>query len=122
MYEEHVLEHFGNPYHKGPMPPGPLSVYSGKSVSVVCGDKVEIQACITNGFIDDIWWQGDGCCFSQAASSMFVKYADRKTVDEIKQFSEDDMLELFQAECPDARKGCVLVALHALRKLLENIE
>ena len=120
MYEEHVLKHFGKPYRKGPMPNSP-PVYSGKSTSDVCGDEVEIQASIANGIIDDIWWQGAGCCFSQAAASMLVQYADRKTVDEMKRFSDDDMFELFQEKCPNARRGCVLVALQALRNLMENV-
>ncbi len=118
MYEDHVLEHYKKPYHKGPLPAGPLPVYIGKSVSDVCGDRVEIQACIANGVIDDICWQGDGCCFSQAAASMLMQYLDQKTIAEIKQFTENDMFALFKAECPKIRRGCVLVAYHALQNVL----
>ena len=120
MYEEHVLEHFRNPYHKGSLPAASLPVYSGKSVSQVCGDEIEIHVSIRNGVIADICWQGDGCCFSQAAASMLTKYADGKPIDGMKRFDEERMLELFKAECPAARRGCVLVAFHALRKALQK--
>ena len=121
MYEDHVLEHYGNPYHKGAMPNSPTK-YSGKSISNICGDEVVIKANINNGMFDDIWWQGDGCCFSQAATSMLVKYAIGKTHKEMKLFDDEMMLKLFRAECPKTRRGCVLVALHAMKNLIENFE
>ena len=121
MYEDHVLEHFGDPYHKGPMPAGPLSVLCGRSVSSVCGDEVAIQACTHDGVIDDIWWQGEGCCFSQAAASMLVEYAHERTIVEMKEFTENEMLSLFQAECPKIRRGCVLVAWNALKEMLQEL-
>lgn len=120
MYEEHVLEHFRNPYHKSSLPPASLSVYSGKSVSEVCGDQIEIYVCIRQGVIKNICWQGEGCCFSQAAASMLAEYADGKTLDEMRQFDTERMFALFQVECPSARQGCVLVALHALRDVLHR--
>ncbi len=121
MYEKHVLEHFRKPYHKGSLPNSP-GVFSGRSVSEVCGDEVEIQASIRDGIIERICWQGEGCCFSLAAASMLVKYANGKSINEMKQFDDEGMFKLFQAECPPARRGCVLTAFHALRNLIENFE
>ena len=120
MYEDHVLEHYRNPFRKGEMPPDRLPMLEGTSVSEVCGDKINIQACIGDGIIADIWWQGEGCCFSQAAASMLVKYAYRNTIAEMKEFTENDMLCLFRAECPKIRRGCVLVAWNALQGVLRE--
>ena len=120
MYQEHVLTHYGQPYHKGELPPGPGTVYHGGERSVVCGDDVNIQARIVDGVITAIWWHGDGCCFSQAAASMLIEYADGKTVQEVRDFREEDLIELFQADCPSPRRGCLLVSLRALQNLLES--
>ena len=120
MYEAHVLNHYSDPYHKGPLPDGPEEVHRGRDVSTVCGDEVTIEARINGGVITEIWWQGDGCCFSQAAASMLVKCAEQTSVAHMLKFSDSDLFELFQAEYPDARRGCILVSLKALRKLLES--
>lgn len=120
MYQEHVLTHYGQPYHKGELPAGDGTVYHGGERSVVCGDEVNIQARIDGGVITEIWWHGDGCCFSQAATSMLVEHADGKTVEEMRGFREEDLLVLFQADCPISRRGCVFASLKALRKLLES--
>jgi nitrogen fixation NifU-like protein len=119
-YEDYVLKHFGEPYHKGPMPNDSIEVYQGCAESVVCGDMVIIRARIEDGVITEVWWQGDGCCFSQAAASMLAEFTRGKTVDDMRDYHENEMFRLFRAKCVDARRGCVLVALEALQNLLEN--
>ena len=114
-YQEHVLEHYRLAYHKTPE----VCEFQGTSVSRVCGDGVTIQAGILDGVITEIWWQGEGCCFSESAASMLVQFAEGETVERMKSFTDEEMLLLFQADCPKLRVGCVLVAVRALRKLLE---
>lgn len=119
VYEKFVLKHYANPWHKGPHP---NSRYArrGVAVSDACGDKVSIEASIEDDVFTEVWWQGDGCCFTVAASSMLVEYLAGKTVDEMFDFSEDQMFDLFQANIPDSRESCILVPLKALRNLLED--
>ena len=121
MYKKHVLKHYGEPFHKGMLPAEPLERYSGEAVSDVCGDRIIMRAHSHDGILSDLWWEGDGCCFSQAAASMLVKHMEGKSVDAIDAFMEEDMFTLFQAECPKMRRGCVLVALTALRNLMEKL-
>ena len=101
MYEDHVLKHYGEPYHKGPFPYGsaygPGMIHEGDATSTVCGDSVHIQARIEDDMIAEVWWRGEGCCFSQAAASMLVEYADRRTIEAMRRFSEDEMFNLFKA-------------------------
>jgi nitrogen fixation NifU-like protein len=120
MYEEHVLQHYSKPFHKRPLPKGDGNTCQGSDVSVVCGDEVTINAKVEDGVIVDLWWRGEGCCFSQAAASMLVEFASGKSIAALREFKESDLLSLFQAECPNARRGCVFVSLNALRKLLES--
>jgi nitrogen fixation NifU-like protein len=114
-YEQHVLQHYGDPYHKGDSPVPPTHTLS--SASDVCGDEVTFKLRITDGHITDIWWTGDGCCFSQAAASMVAEQFDGKTIRDVRAFTTDDMLSLFQANVSTSRLGCVLVAFNALRQL-----
>ena len=120
MYEEHVLSHYGEPYHKGAIPPGDLPAHAAGDRSDICGDEVHYEVRIgPDGRIQDIYWTGDGCCFSQAAASMLAKHFDGKTIDDVQTFTEGDMLKLFRAECSAQRKGCVLVSLNALKQIME---
>lgn len=127
--EEHVLDHYSKPRHQNALlsdpslPDSDPSILYGNAVSDVCKDSVSFEARVGNGDgrISEIGWYGHGCCFSQAAASMLAEYALDKTVAEMKIFADYDMFELFQADCPIAREGCVLVSLQALRHLLEIV-
>jgi len=119
-YEQHVLDHYSKPYHKGPFPDSRYSNQLGSARSEVCGDLVQIEASVEDGILTEIWWKGEGCCFSQAAASMLVEFARGKTVDKMISFSAEELFDLFQAEIPIARCSCVLVSLEALQNLLED--
>ncbi len=122
MYEEHVLKHYSKPFNKGLLPVHSNGdVYYGEAFSEVCGDRITISARIYCSMIVDLWWQGEGCCFSQAAASMLTEHMEGQLMDAIAAFTDEDMFTLFQAECPDVRRGCVLVALTALQQLTEQI-
>lgn len=122
MYKQHVLDHYGKPYHCGLLPVHSNGTVScGEAVSDVCGDRVTIDVRFYDSVLIDIWWQGEGCCFSQAAASMLAEHMEGMVAGDIAMFTDADMFNLFQAECPDARRDCVLVALTALRQLTEQI-
>ena len=48
-----------------------------------------------DGTLKQVFFNGDGCCISQAAASMLVERFDGRTVGEVKQFTATDMLKLF---------------------------
>jgi hypothetical protein len=51
---------------------------------------------------------------------MLAEYALGKTVAEMKAFAPHEMFDLFQADVPMKREGCILVSLKALHNLLET--
>jgi nitrogen fixation NifU-like protein len=114
-YQEHVLRHYGAPYHWARSPVMPTHTLN--DISDVCGDEVTFELHVKGRTITEIWWTGDGCCFSQAAASMLAEHFDGKTVDDVRRFSQDDMLRLFQAGVSNSRLACVLVAFKALKQL-----
>ncbi len=56
------------------------------------------------------WFDGDGCCISQASASMLMEKIEGLTVEELKQFTAQDMLELFGARLTPNRQKCCLLS------------
>ena len=72
------------------------------------------------GTLQEIYFDGDGCCISQAAASMLVEKFDQKTVSEVKQFSAQDMLHLFGVKLTPNRQKCCLLPWRVLQAAVHS--
>jgi nitrogen fixation NifU-like protein len=63
----------------------------------------------------EIYFNGDGCCISQAAASMLAEKFNGRHVDEVKKFTANDMLELFGARLTPNRQKCCLLSWRVLQ-------
>ncbi|HWC88428.1 MAG TPA: iron-sulfur cluster assembly scaffold protein, partial [Pirellulales bacterium] len=85
----------------------------------LCGDFVHIDLAVgPNGQIDEAWFDGDGCCISQAAASMLIEQVQGKRLDEIKNFTAGDMLALFGAKLTPNRQKCCLLPWRVLQSAM----
>ena len=71
-----------------------------------------------DGKIEDAWFDGDGCCVSQSASSMLMESIEGKTIDEVKSFTAQQMLDLFQAKLTPNRQKCCLLSWRVVQSAL----
>jgi nitrogen fixation protein NifU and related proteins len=116
IYQEHVMDHYEDPYHRGHCP---HPTHAQEDDNPLCGDVVRIELQVDkDGKIRDIWFDGDGCCISQASASMLVERMDGKTVEEVKNFSADQMLELFGARLTPNRQKCCLLSWRVLQSAI----
>ena len=116
IYQEHVLDHYEDPYHRGSCPQ-PTHVHEDDNP--LCGDVVQIELRVEpDGKVSQAWFDGDGCCISQSAASMLIEAMEGKTVEEIKAFSADQMLELFQAKLTPNRQKCCLLSWRVMQSAL----
>ena len=67
------------------------------------------------GTLKEVFFNGDGCCISQAAASMLVEKFDGRHIDEVKKFTAKDMLELFGARLTPNRQKCCLLSWRVLQ-------
>ncbi len=67
-----------------------------------------------------MWWEGCGCCFSQAAASMLAEHVEARRVGEVRAFTQGDMLNLFGLDVDTERIECVMVSFAALQDALET--
>ena len=108
IYQEHVLDHYEDPYHRGHCD---RVTHVHEDDNPLCGDVVSIELSIDDRQrIREAWFEGDGCCISQAAASMLVQAIEGMTLAELKSFHAEDMLQLFRARLTPNRQKCCLLA------------
>ena len=116
IYQEHILDHYEDPYHRGPLD---RATHQHEDDNPLCGDVISIQLEIDgDGQIKQVYFDGDGCCISQAAASMLVEQMDGKTVSDITAFSAEDMLTLFGVQLTPNRQKCCLLSWQVLQQAL----
>jgi nitrogen fixation NifU-like protein len=70
------------------------------------------------GTMQEVYFDGEGCCISQAAASMLVERFDGKSVDDLKKFTAQDMLELFGVKLTPNRQKCCLLPWRVLQSAI----
>jgi nitrogen fixation NifU-like protein len=113
IYQEHVLDHFESPYHRGHCL---RATHAHADDNPLCGDFVQVELEIDDrGQIRQAWFEGDGCCISQASASMLIEQIDGKSIEEVKSFTAGDMLQLFGAKLTPNRQKCCLLPWRVLQ-------
>ncbi len=116
IYQEHILDHYEDPYHRGRCA---HCTHCHEDDNPLCGDRVRMELQVDDGGeLKEVYFDGEGCCISQAAASMLVERFDGKTVEEVKQFSAEDMLELFGAKLTPNRQKCCLLPWKVLQSAI----
>lgn len=113
IYQEHVLDHYEDPYHRGHTN---RLTHAHSDDNPLCGDVIRVELVVSpDRRIEEAWFSGDGCCISQSAASMLMEAIEGKTLDEVQQFSADDMLKLFGARLTPNRQKCCLLSWRVLQ-------
>jgi nitrogen fixation NifU-like protein len=116
LYQERILEHFEQPFHRGQCP---AATHVHEDDNPLCGDVVRLELAVDrDGVIQDAYFSGQGCCISQAAASMLVQNISGKRVDDLKDFAAKEMLDLFGARLTPNRQKCCLLGWRVLQQAL----
>lgn len=109
---EILLDHYQNPRNFGHLE-NPDIVHEEGNPS--CGDQIRIEIKIQDNKISDIKFTGKGCTISQASASILTEIVKGKTLDEIKKFSKEDMLNALGIPISPIRLKCALLGLKVLK-------
>jgi nitrogen fixation NifU-like protein len=113
IYQERIQDHYEEPYHRGRCS---SCTHAHEDTNPLCGDVIRLELQIDDkGKLKEVFFNGDGCCISQAAASMLLEKFDGKTVDEVKKFTANDMLELFGVRLTPNRQKCCLLSWRVLQ-------
>jgi nitrogen fixation protein NifU and related proteins len=118
IYQDHILDHYEDPFHRGHLN-GATHAHQGKNP--LCGDVVRIELDVDDdGKVKNLYFDGEGCVISQASASMLLEEMYGKTVDEVKDFSAEDMLKLYGARLTPNRQKCCLLSWKVLQEALHS--
>jgi nitrogen fixation NifU-like protein len=118
IYQEHIMDHFEDPYHRGTCD---HATHAHEDDNPLCGDVVHVDLKIGNdGTVQEAWFSGDGCCISQASASMLMEEIEGKSIHEIRDFSAEEMLQLFGARLTPNRQKCCLLSWRVVQQALHS--
>lgn len=110
---ERIDDHIQDPYHRGRCP---HCTHAHEGDNPLCGDRVRLELQIDPaGRLNEIYFDGRGCRISQASASMLAEELEHKTVEEVRNFSANDMLQLFGARLTPNRQKCCLLPWRVLQ-------
>jgi len=112
LYRELIIDRYKNPRHKGELNPADISF---EDDNPLCGDHIRIDLRVDNGRVNEVGFNGHGCAISQASADLLVESILGKTVDEVKQLTKEDVLEMLGIELGPVRLKCALLSLKVLK-------
>ena len=113
LYREVIIDRYKNPQFKGILDPNDISF---EDDNPLCGDHIRIDLRIDkNGIVTEATFDGHGCAISQASADLLIESIQGKSLDDIKEISKENLLELLGLELGPVRLKCALLSLKVLK-------
>lgn len=119
IYDEHILDHFETPYHKGSCPGATCSHCDRNPI---CGDQITLQLRVDGDRVREAFFDGKGCAISQAAASILCEHVEGKSLAELNSLQAKDMLKLLQVPLTPSRQKCGLLGFKVLKTILYSLD
>jgi nitrogen fixation NifU-like protein len=113
IYREIILEHYKNPQNYGILTPADIDV---TELNSLCGDEIHVTVRINNNYVSDIAFESQGCAISKASASLFTEELKGKSLNEIADISQKDVLSLLEVQLTPARIKCALLIYKTVNK------
>ena len=113
LYREIIIDRYKNPLYRGTLDPHDISF---EDDNPLCGDHIRIDLRVDeNGKVTEAAFSGQGCAISQASADLLVEEVVGKDLEQVKQLTKEDLLELLGLELSPVRLKCALLSLKVLK-------
>jgi nitrogen fixation protein NifU and related proteins len=113
LYREIIIDHYKNPQYRGHLDPNDIHF---EDDNPLCGDHIEVTLRVDeNGKVTEGRFDGKGCAISQASADLLIESVLGKPLEQIKQLSKQDVLDLLGIELGPVRLKCALLSLKVLK-------
>ena len=97
--------------------------YTYEDDNPLCGDRIRIDVRVdAQNRVTEAAFSGQGCAISQASADLLTESIVGKTLDEVKELSKDDILELLGIALGPVRLKCALLSLKVLKAGIYGID
>jgi len=112
LFRENILDHYQHPRCHGTLDDATVTY---EDANPLCGDRIRMDVRVAGGRIEKVRFSGHGCSISQAAASMLCEHVEGRTLDEVKNLTREDVLDMLGIELGPVRLKCALLALKTLK-------
>ena len=112
LYAEEILDHYKHPRHFGHLDEPTVTFHD---TNPLCGDEITLELRIEDNKVADVAFTGHGCAISRAAASMMSEEIVGMSLDELKGWNKESILDLLGIEVGPVRIKCALLPLKALK-------
>lgn len=113
LYREQIIDRYKNPHYRGSLDPHDFSY---EDDNPLCGDHIRIELRVDEkDIVTEAVFDGRGCSISQASADLLIESVIGKPLEEVKQISKDDILELLGIDLGPVRLKCALLSLKVLK-------
>lgn len=113
LYRELIIDRYKNPHYRGSLEPHDISF---EDDNPLCGDHIRMDLRINgDNRVSEVAFDGHGCAISQASADLLAESVVGKTLDEVKQISKQDILDMLGIELGPVRLKCALLSLKVLK-------
>lgn len=113
LYRELIIERYKNPLFRGELDPHNISF---EDDNPLCGDHIRIDLRVDEeDRVTEARFDGHGCAISQASADLLLESILGKSLDQVKQLTKEDLLDLLGLELGPVRLKCALLSLKVLK-------
>ena len=113
LYRELIIDRYKNPLFRGHLDPHDISF---EDDNPLCGDHIRVELTVgENERVLDARFDGHGCAISQASADLLMEAIQGKPLEEVKQLSKENILEMLGIELGPVRLKCALLSLKVLK-------
>lgn len=112
LYREEILDHYRHPQNYGRLEHPDITYHDSNPF---CGDEITLDLRVEDGRVTDVRFSGKGCAISRASASMMTEAIKGRTLEELRGWSKEHILDLLGIELGPVRIKCALLPLKALK-------
>ena len=114
LYLDNIIDHGQNPRNFGePLDPADIDY---EDENPFCGDHLHLTARLDDDErVVAVRWEGQGCTISQASASILGEAIVGKTLDELRSFDRQELLDMLGIQLSPTRLKCALLSLKVLK-------
>lgn len=113
IYREQIIDLYEHPLNYGELDPHDFTY---EEDNPLCGDVVRVDVRLDEEQrVANVRWRGEGCAISQASASLLTEEIKGMTMEELKEFDKERLLELIGVPLSMARIKCALLSLKVLK-------